>query len=141
MLITDNEHQFTGSRLEQLCEEHKILHHFISMAHPQVDGKAEVTNRTILQGLKRRLGRTNGAWANKLYHVLWIYRTMPRALTRDPFSLSFGIEVVVSVEIGISSARVENYDELVNTEKLHADLDLLEEVRERAHIRMAAYQH
>ncbi|XP_073105914.1 uncharacterized protein [Elaeis guineensis] len=111
------------------------------MAHPQVDGKAEVTNRTILQGLKRRLGRTNGAWANKLYHVLWIYRTIPRALTRDPFSLSFGIEVVVSVEIGISSARVENYDELVNTEKLHADLDLLEEVRERAHIRMAAYQH
>ena len=58
----------------------------------------------------------------------WVYRMMSRVPTREiPFSLAFGVEVVVSGEIEIPSARVENYDEQTNVERLLADLDLLEE--------------
>ncbi|XP_073099132.1 uncharacterized protein [Elaeis guineensis] len=66
----------------------------------------------------------------------------PRVPMREiPFGLAFEMEVVIPIEIGVPSARIENYDEQTNLEKLHANLDQLEEVRERAHVWMAAYQH
>ena len=52
VLIINNGHQFVGSKLDQLCEKYEISHHFTSVAYPQTNEEAEVTNRTILQGLK-----------------------------------------------------------------------------------------
>ena len=40
------------------------------------------------------------------------------------------MEVVIPVEIGVPSVRVENFDEQTNSEKLCVNLDLLEEVSE-----------
>ena len=59
----------------------------------------------------------------------------------NPFHLTFRVEVVVPVEIKTSLVQVENYNEQTNVERLCMDLKLLEKAREKACIRMAAYQH
>lgn len=65
---------------------------------------------------------------DELYHVLWAYRIIQRIPTIEtPFSLVFGIEVVILLKIRLSSFRVEEYNEDVNSEWLRANLKLLEE--------------
>lgn len=59
------------------------------MAHPQTKGLAEVTNRTILKGLKKCLEEGKGNWVEKLPSVLWAYRTAPRkGIGELPFCFS-----------------------------------------------------
>ncbi|XP_077242342.1 uncharacterized protein LOC143882822 [Tasmannia lanceolata] len=114
---------------------------FTSVAHPQTNGQTEVTNRILLQGIKKRLDEKVGRWADELYHVLWAYRTTPRTPTGEsPFNLSFGTEAVIPVDVGTPSARISNFNEQLNGDGLRANLDLLEEVREESRIRVAAYK-
>lgn len=49
---------------------------FASVAHPQANGQIEVTNRTIVQALKTRLGEAKGLRAEELPGTFWAYRTM-----------------------------------------------------------------
>ena len=69
-LITDNGRQFAGAKFVEFCEDLNISHNFTSVAHPQANGEAEVTNRTLLQGIKTRLEKAKVTWADELYHVL-----------------------------------------------------------------------
>ena len=57
-----------------------------------------------------------------------------------PFKLAFGIEVVILVEVGLSSLRRAHYDEGSNNDELRLNLDCLPEVRDKANLRMAQYQ-
>ena len=70
VLTTDNGCQFDNKKFKEFCSEFKINHRFTSMAHPQSNGEAEVTNRTILRGLKARLTQAKSSWADDLYNVL-----------------------------------------------------------------------
>ena len=100
-----------------------------------------MTNRTLLQGIKTRLKRAKGTWANKLYHVLWAYRTTQRLPTGEtPFALAFETEAVIPIELKLPLARVVAFNEHRNSQGLKANLDLLEENREVAQVRMAAYR-
>lgn len=112
MLITDSRRQFIGARFVKFYKEHVISHHLTFVVHLQVNREVEVTNHTLFQGLKKRLGKAKGLWANELYHVPWTYRTTPRVLKEEiPFNLAFETEVVVLVELGVLSVRVKNFDE------------------------------
>ncbi|XP_075492471.1 uncharacterized protein LOC142530524 [Primulina tabacum] len=79
-------------------------------------------------------------WVEELPSVLWAYRTIPRAPTRETlFNLVYGSEAVLPVKIGQTSARVESY--LGDNDQSRAmELDLVEEKREQALIRMEAYR-
>ena len=108
---------------------------------PQGNGQAEVTNKTIMVGLKKNMERAKGRWAEELPNVWWAYRTTPRRSTREiPFSVKYGIEAVIPSEIGLSSMRVLDFSPKENNDKLAKDLDLLEERREMALIRLADNQ-
>ncbi|XP_073041936.1 uncharacterized protein [Primulina eburnea] len=110
----------------------KIQQVFTSVAYPQSNGQVKVTNRTLVQGLKVRLGNAKGNWVDELPSVLWAYRTTPREGTKEtPFNLVYGNETVLPAEIGLESARVMFYDE-DNGARRATDLDLLEEKREAA---------
>lgn len=50
--ISDNGKQFAENPFKSWCDELKIKQTFTSVAHPQANGQTEVTNRTLLQGLK-----------------------------------------------------------------------------------------
>ncbi|XP_073153586.1 uncharacterized protein [Henckelia pumila] len=105
------------------------------------EGEVEVTNRSLVQSLKTRLGKVQGNWVDELPSVLWSYRTTPRIGTGEtPFSLVYRNEAVLPAEIGEESARVIFYDEK-NGEKRLEDLYFVEERREVAAIRMEEYKN
>ncbi|KAK2999691.1 hypothetical protein RJ639_023943 [Escallonia herrerae] len=66
ILITDNGKQFDNSNFRSFCEGLSIGLHFTSVAHPQSNGQTEKMNRSILQGLKRKLDDAKGAWVDEL---------------------------------------------------------------------------
>ncbi|KAK3007588.1 hypothetical protein RJ639_013333 [Escallonia herrerae] len=101
----------------------------------------EVTNRTLLQGLKKKLDGAKGLWVDKLHKILWAYRTTTRHPTGEtPFNLAFGTEALIPVEIGLPSLRLLTYDPNMNDEALRCNLDLLDEQRDQAQLRLATYQ-
>nr|GEX05102.1 putative reverse transcriptase domain-containing protein [Tanacetum cinerariifolium] len=105
-------------------------------AYRQENGKIKVTSRTLLQGLKTRLGKAKGQWVEELPNVLWAYRTIARAGHHcTPFSLVYGSETVLPPEIGIPTYRIHSYDEHKNDEDLRLNLDVLKEQRDLAALR------
>ncbi|KAK3034870.1 hypothetical protein RJ639_033233 [Escallonia herrerae] len=128
-------------KLRPYFQSHTIVR-FTSVAHPQTNGQTEVTNRTLLQGIKKKLDGVKGLWVDELPKILWAYNTTTRTPTGEtPFSLSFGTEALAPVEIGLPSLRLMTYDLVQNVEALRANLDLLDERREQAAMRLTAYQH
>ena len=84
-----------------------------------------------MNGLKKRLEGSKGRWAKELPNVLWAYRTTPKRSTREtPFSLKYGTEAVIPVEVHLCSARVSGFTLAENDGLMMKQLDLLKEYRE-----------
>ena len=74
--------------------------------------------------------------------VLWAYRTTAKRPTREtPFRLAYGSETVITTEVGLTSFKVENYNESKNNEAICLQLDLVDEVRVTAEQRLTLYQN
>uniref|UniRef100_A0A2N9GIN6 Uncharacterized protein n=1 Tax=Fagus sylvatica TaxID=28930 RepID=A0A2N9GIN6_FAGSY len=142
VLVSDNGSQFTSGPFREFCEQYGIRNHFSTPAYPQTNGQAESSNKTLLDGIKKRLEKAKGRWVEELPNILWTYRTTPRCSTGEtPFSLTYGVEAVIPLEIGLPTIRTEYYDPVTNETSLAIDLDLAEERRDSALIHLAAYQN
>ncbi len=70
-----------------------------------------------------------------------ILRSTPRRATGEtPFSLVFGTEAIIPVEIVRPSIRIQVFDEGGNDLGLRTNLDLVGEHREMAELRRKAFQ-
>ena len=117
VLVSDNGKQFDNDSFRDFCSQLGIRNYYSSPAHPQANGQVEVTNRSLLKIIKTRLEGVKGIWPKELPSVLWAYRTMARTPTREtPFRLTYGNEVVIPAEIGLTSYKVDNHDEVRNDE-------------------------
>lgn len=91
--------------------------------------------------IKKRFEGSKGLWPEELPSVLWAYCTTVRAPTGEtPFSLAFGTEAVIPIKIRVASYRAVNFDISHNDKGLRGNLDLLEEKRDEAALRVAAYK-
>uniref|UniRef100_A0A2N9EL99 Uncharacterized protein n=1 Tax=Fagus sylvatica TaxID=28930 RepID=A0A2N9EL99_FAGSY len=59
---------------------------------------------------------------------------------RNSIRMTYGSEVVVPVEIGLTTLQTSTYDDQQNEEQLHLNLDLIDKVRETTETRMRRYQ-
>ena len=117
VLVSDIGKQFDNSALRDFYSELGIKNHYSSPAHSQANGQVEVTNRTLLKIIKTRLEGAKGIWPDELPSVLWAYQTITRTPTREaPFQLTYGADVVILVEVGLTSYCVQNYMEDKNEE-------------------------
>ena len=88
-----------------------------------------------------KLEKLKGAWVEELPFVLWAYRTTTRTSTGEtPFSLAYGSEAMIPVEVGMPNHRRAHFNPLQNDENLSVSLDLIEELRSTAQVKVAAYQ-
>ncbi|KAL0345984.1 UNVERIFIED_CONTAM: hypothetical protein Sradi_4429700 [Sesamum radiatum] len=134
-------YEFSGNKLREWCKGLTIKQFFTLVSNPQANGQTEITNRTILQHLKTRLGFAKGAWVDELPSVLWAYQTTPRTTTGEsPSNLCYGTEAVAPAEGGELSWRVKHYDSKSNAQGMRMNLELVEEAREKAAIRVAMYK-
>ncbi|XP_021996106.1 uncharacterized protein LOC110893301 [Helianthus annuus] len=139
-IVSDNGKHFAEKPFKTWCERMHIEQNFTSVAHPLANGQVERANRSIVEGIKKRLGKEGVSWVDKLSHVLWAHRTMPKKSTREtPFSLTYGSEAVIPTEVGVPAPRMRQSQE-ENEQQLRLNLDLAEERRELAAIREAKYK-
>jgi hypothetical protein len=143
-IITDLGSTFTGSEFWDFCENQGILVKYVSVAHPRANGQVERANGMILDALKKRLYRNDGAypgrWLKELPAVVWGLRTQPSRNTGvSPYYMVFGSEAVLPAEIAFRSPRVENYNEEQSNEAREDDLNAIEEKRLDTCTRTAKY--
>ncbi|XP_064979370.1 uncharacterized protein LOC135620364 [Musa acuminata AAA Group] len=83
-IITDNGSQFASTRFREFCANYGIQLRFSSVAHPQTNGLAEVTNRSILDGLRRRVSTVRSAWVDELPSILGPCGPPPKPQLENP---------------------------------------------------------
>ncbi|GKV40900.1 hypothetical protein SLEP1_g48494 [Rubroshorea leprosula] len=140
-IIVDNGPQFRAATLRSFCNDYGIELSLTSVYTPQSNGQAASDNKIVLRGLKTRVIAACSNWVDKLNKVLWSCRMTPSSATGEtPFSLAYGAEAVIPVEIRLPSARSDRHDDQNNGQLLRENLDLVEEVRELARIRNMVHQ-
>jgi hypothetical protein len=124
--VTDNGKQFDCEPFRKWCSELCIINYYASVLYPKANGQVEATNKTLVKTLKKKLDKKKQAWVEYVLEVLWSYRTTRRTPTGEtPFSLTYGAEAVIPVEVRSPSFRVAYYNPGLNDEKAKVYLDLL----------------
>ncbi|RVW33052.1 Transposon Ty3-I Gag-Pol polyprotein [Vitis vinifera] len=141
-LISDRGVHFRAE-VDTLLQKYGIRHHRSSAYRPQTNGAVEATNKNIKKIL-RKMVETSRDWSKKLPFALWAYHTFFRTSTgATPYSLMYGMEVVLPVETKMGSLRVALEQQISETKWTHArfdQLNLLDEKRLRAVDHVQAYQ-
>ncbi|XP_070035136.1 uncharacterized protein [Nicotiana tomentosiformis] len=137
-IACDNGLHFIGAKITKFLEDLKIKRITSLPYHPSANGQAELTNKVIIQNLKKRLEVAKGKWPEELPGVLWTYRTTAKSRTGETlFSLVYGAEALIPVEVGAYLEIFPGKEEM-NNKAMLVKLELLEEPRDLAHIRMTA---
>ncbi|KAM2170710.1 hypothetical protein ACFX1R_035878 [Malus domestica] len=109
------------------------------MYHAPANGLAESFNKTLCNLLKKVIGRIKRDWHERISEALWAYRTPHRTPTQaTPYSLVYGVEAVLPLEIQIPSLRMAIQEGLTDEENAKLRLQKLEALDER---RLEAQQH
>ena len=75
-------------------------------------------------------------------HVLWTYNTTPqKSMGETPFSMTYGEDAVIPLEMGFPTLRTSSFNLSINNELLEKSLDLINEIRESAMVQLVYYQH
>ncbi|GJV85150.1 reverse transcriptase domain-containing protein [Tanacetum coccineum] len=106
IIVTDNGAQLINDPFKSWCKRFEIQQMNTAVAHPQANGLVERANRSLMEGIKTRLGREKAGWVDELPNI-----------------------------IGMPSYRTLMIREEFNEEEQRLNLDLLQERREAAIIR------
>ena len=127
-IVSNNGIQFDSDIFTHFCEKNGIIKSFSSVAHPQSNGQVEAINKTLKSSIKKRLEEAKGKWPKELPQVLWAYRTTARTSTgHTPFSLAYGCEAMLPIEVEIPTILSQAYSQASNQSQLEESLDLIEE--------------
>nr|XP_009772792.1 PREDICTED: uncharacterized protein LOC104223124 [Nicotiana sylvestris] len=108
-----------GKRLREVAEDD------ITFTEEDADGLMLPRNDAL------RLEATKGKWPEKLLGVLWAYRITVKSSTRKtPFSLVYGAEALIPMEVGEPTLRYFQMNEETNNKAILVKLELLDERRD-----------
>ena len=93
--------------MEELCHKFNITHRVSSSYYSQVNGLVKEFNNTLVNILKKIINDARRDWHLKIFLALWAYRTIAKTTTdMTPFSLVYGEEVVLPLEVEIPYPRI-----------------------------------
>ena len=105
-IISDNATNLNNKMMEQICEQFKIKHYNSAPYQPKMNGVVEAVNKNVKK-IVVKMTDTYKDCHEKLPFSLHAYRTTVRTSTgATPFSLVYGMEAVLPIEVEISSLRV-----------------------------------
>jgi len=100
---------------------------------------ARVGEQGFFRGMKGRLEKAKGNWSEEILKILWSYHTTPQSTTKEPpFSLVYGSDAMIPIEIQKSSPRFQSFVVEESNKGRKVNLDLLDEVRDHANINLEA---
>ncbi|XP_075633364.1 uncharacterized protein LOC142605812 [Castanea sativa] len=110
---------------EKLLLQFNIQHHKSSLYHPQTNGAFEADNKYIGKILKKST-KNYKHWHLELPYALWWYKTSIRSFTRAiPYTLVYGMESVIPIEMGVRSLRTILESEIPEVDWLQSRYDQL----------------
>ncbi|KAJ4769671.1 hypothetical protein LUZ62_053928 [Rhynchospora pubera] len=138
-IISDNGTAFKSAKVYEFAHHHKIDWRYSSIYNPRANGLAEAFNKTLIRLLRKMVGKNHRDWHEKLQEALWAYRTTYRTPTQaTPYSLVFGAEAILPLEVEIPSLRVAMHAKMSLSERAQLRLDELDAMDET---RLAAQQN
>lgn len=106
-LVSDQGTHFLNKVIQELTDQHLIIHKKSTVYHPQCNGQAESSNKILINTLKKILKANKRDWDKKLGSALWAFRTSYKVTTgMAPFRMAFGLEAVVPMEFMVPSLRI-----------------------------------
>ena len=142
-IISDNGKNFVSAEVREMLQSYKINYRTSSLYRPQTNGAVEAMNKTLVKILKK-MTSTYKDWSDKLPYALLAYRTSIRTATgATPFSLVYGMEAVLPVEVDIPTIRVLKEGTMEEAEWIQSRVDQLnfvDEARLKAACHAQAYQ-
>jgi hypothetical protein len=108
--------------MKELCEDFKIEHHNSSPYPPKMNGAVEAANKNI-----KKIVQKDGKDLQR-----YGYRTTVRTSTgATPFSLVYGMEAVLPIEVEIPSLRILMETKLEEAEWVQTRFDQLNLIEEK----------
>uniref|UniRef100_A0A2N9G9M9 Uncharacterized protein n=1 Tax=Fagus sylvatica TaxID=28930 RepID=A0A2N9G9M9_FAGSY len=127
-----------SSRGHPLCQQFKIQHHNSAPYRPKMNGAVEAANKNVKKILSK-MTETYKDWHEHLPYALCAYRTSVRtSVGATPYSLVYGMEAVLPVEVEIPSLRILSQTQLEEAEWAQARYEQLNFIDEK---RLAALCH
>jgi len=94
-LITDNAAAFKSKKMIDFCNEYHITFGHSTAYHPQGNGLAESSNKSLVNIIKKMLEINKKRWHKKLVHALWADRvSQKKSIGMSPFELVYGVDTV-----------------------------------------------
>jgi hypothetical protein len=129
----DNGMAFNGSRVLAFAQEYGIKILNFTPYYAQENGQAESTNKIIKANLRKVVNNNPSNWDELLSEVLLAYRTSKKLnINTTPFSLVYGHDAVLPVEVTVQSLRVARQNQLSHTDygdAMMAEIDDLDEAQ------------
>ncbi|KAK8703732.1 hypothetical protein V6N13_047378 [Hibiscus sabdariffa] len=142
-IVSDNAKNLNSKMMERICERFKIKHHRSVTYRPKMNGAVEAANKNIKR-IVAKMTTTYRDWHEKLPFALLAYRTSVRTSTgATPYSLVYGTEAVLPIEVEIPSLRIlleVKLDEAEWVQARYDQLNLIEEKRLKAICHAQMYQ-
>ncbi|XXG62734.1 hypothetical protein AAC387_Pa05g1047 [Persea americana] len=130
--VHDNGLQFQDHRFYKFCDKYKIQSCPLTPYNPTANGLAEAFNKTVCKIIKKTVSSYKRDWSNKLPEALWAYQTTIRGPSHStPFSLVYGCEAVVPLEVQILSFKVSLQNEMTQESNVKLRLQELDNLDER----------
>jgi Integrase core domain len=116
-IISDNMMDFKSSKFYALVEQFNIDWRFSSIYNSRANGLAEAFNKTLINIMNKTVDDNQRDWDNRLQETLWAYRTIYQMPTQaTPYSVAFGVEVVLPLEVELPSLRVAMQNDMTMDE-------------------------
>ncbi|KAJ1684801.1 hypothetical protein LUZ63_012744 [Rhynchospora breviuscula] len=138
-IISDNGTAFKNAKIAEFVEKHKIEWTYSSIYNPRANGLAEAFNKVLIKILRKTVGVNHRNWHEKLPEALWAYRITYRTPTQaTAYSLVYGTEAVLPIEVELPFLRVAMASEIPLTKQMQLRLQELDGMDKR---RLAAQQN
>eukprot|EP00253_Pinus_taeda_P033990 PITA_33990 len=106
-LITDNAAVFKSKRMIEFCYKYNISLGHSTAYHPQGNGLAESSNKSLVNIIKKLLEISKKGWHKKLINALWADRvSQKKSIGMSPFELVYGTDTVFPTSLVVPVVKL-----------------------------------
>jgi transposase InsO family protein len=118
-ITSDNAKAFKSNKMQMFIAKYNITWNYSTGYDPHANGLAEAFNKTLGKILKKTVTKNQRDWHDHLFEALWAYHVTVRIpMQVTPYSLVYGSEAVLPLEVQLPSLRVVVHEEITNDEQI-----------------------